>query len=299
MADAIDRLIGALARRQWGYVTRVQLLAAGLGPDAIDYRTRTGRLIRVYAGVYAVGHVPVAPVARAFAAVLACGDGALLSHGSGATLWGFNKYWDTPFEVTVTKSHHRRRGITVHRSRTLTEADIDCQLDVPVTSPARTLLDIAPRLTEKRLTRTINDARHARYVHLEDLADVLQRNPTHPATKRLLPFVQKPRGITRSDLEDRFVAFAQRHGLPTPETNVPLHGYVVDVLFRAERVIVEIDTWESHGLRTSFGSDRKRDTEMLAFGYVTIRTTDERLEDDPEHEAGLILKVLAERRQAA
>jgi hypothetical protein len=299
VADAIDRLVGALARRQWGYVTRVQLLATGLRPDAIDYRTRTGRLIRVYAGVYAVGHLPVTPVARAFAAVLACGDGALLSHGSGATLWGFNKYWDSPFEVTVTKSHPRRPGITVHRSRTLTEADIDCQLDVPVTSPARTLLDIAPRLTDKRLRRGINDARHARYLHLDDLADVLQRNPTHPGTKRLLPFVQKPRGITRSDLEDRFVAFAQRYGLPTPETNVPLHGYVVDVLFRAERVIVEIDTWDSHGLRTSFGSDRKRDAEMLAFGYVTIRSTDERLEGNPEHEARLVLKVLAERRQAA
>jgi len=188
-----------------------------------------------------------------------------LSHGSGGTLWGYNKYWDMPFEVTVAASHRRRPGITVHRSRTLTEADIDCQLDVPVTSPARTLLDITPRLTDKRLRRAINDSRHARYLHLDDLADVVRRNPTRHGTKRLLPFVQQPRGITRSDLEDRFVALARRYGLPTPETNVPLHGYVVDVLFRAERVIVEIDTWDSHGLRTSFGSDRKRDAEMLAF----------------------------------
>ena len=87
-----------------------------------------------------------------------------LSHGSGGTLWGYNKYWDMPFEVTVAASHRRRPGITVHRSRTLTEADIDCQLDVPVTSPARTLLDITPRLTDKRLRRAINDSRHARYL---------------------------------------------------------------------------------------------------------------------------------------
>ncbi|MBV9684115.1 MAG: DUF559 domain-containing protein [Solirubrobacterales bacterium] len=297
--DAIESAIAVLAGRQCWYITRKQLLAIGLSTAAIEHRIAIGRLIRVHAGVYAVGHINATPVARAAAAVLACGPGALLSHGSGGTLWGYNKYWDMPFEVTVTTSHRRRPGITVHRSRTLTEADIDCQLDVPVTSPARTLLDITPRLTDKRLRRAINDSRHARYLHLDDLADVLRRNPAHHGTKRLLPFVQQPRGITRSDLEDRFVALARRYGLPTPETNVPLHGYVVDVLFRAERVIVEIDTWDSHGLRTSFGSDRKRDAEMLAFGYVTIRTTDERLEEDPEHEVRLILKVLAERRQAA
>ena len=218
MVERVERAIAALAAGQHGYVTRKQLLAMGVRAVAIDHRIARDRLIRVHAGVYAVGHVNATPVARAFAAVLACGNGALLSHGSAATLWGYNKYWDTPFEVTVTKGHRRRPGITVHRSRTLTEADVDCQLDVPVTGPARTLLDVAPRLTDKRLTRAVNDGRHAKILHLDDLADVLRRNPTHPGTKRLLPFVQKPRGITRSGLEDRFLAFAQRYGLPTPET---------------------------------------------------------------------------------
>lgn len=299
MVARIEKAIAAVAGRQYGYITRAQLLALGMGERAIEYRVRTGGLVAVHAGVYALGHVNAMPVARAFATVLACGKGALLSHGSAGSLWGYNKYWDTPFEVTVTSSHRRRPGITVHRSRTLTEADVDCQLGVPVTSPARTLLDITTRLTDKRLNRAINDGRHDRHLHLDDLADVLRRNPTHPGSRRLLPFVQAPRGVTRSDLEERFVAFAHRYGLPTPETNVPLHGYVVDALFRAERVIVEIDTWDTHGLRTSFGSDRKRDAEMLAHGFVTIRSTDERLEENPDHEAGLILAVLAERRRAA
>jgi hypothetical protein len=101
----------------------------------------------------------------------------------------------------------------------LTREDIDCQLGVPVTSPARSIVDIAPGLTDRRLTRVVNDARHARLLHLEDLADVLARNPTHPGTRRLRRFVEAPTGATRSLLEDDFVAFAERHGLPAPSSS--------------------------------------------------------------------------------
>jgi predicted transcriptional regulator of viral defense system len=181
MADAIDKVIAALAAKQWGYIAHEQLLAIGLGRRAIQSRVATGRLTRVHRGVYAVGHVPVGPVPRA-AAVLACGEKDVLSHGSALTLWGVNKYWDLPFEVTVRSSHRRRPGIKVHRSRTLTDKDIDRQLGVPVTSPARTALDNAPRLSDKRLTRMVNDLRHARYLNLDDLADVLTRNPSRLVT---------------------------------------------------------------------------------------------------------------------
>ena len=299
MVDAIESAIAVLAGRQWWYITRKQLLAIGLSTAAIEHRIAIGRLIRVHAGVYAVGHINATPVARAAAAVLACGPGALLSHGSGGTLWGYNKYWDMPFEVTVTASHRRRPGITVHRSRTLTEADIDCQLDVPVTSPARTLLDISLRLSDKRLTRAVNDGRHAKILHLEDLGDVLQRNPNHPGTNRLLPFLEATSGLTRSQLEDDFVAFAKRYGLPTPQTNVPLNGYVVDVLFVEERVIVEVDSWHFHRFRKNFESDRRRDAKMLAAGYLTVRMTDERMKRDPASEARQMNAILEARRRAA
>ena len=297
MVERVEKAIAALAAGQYGYVTRYQLLALGMGKHAVDYRITTGRLIPVRAGVYAVGHVNATPVARAAAAVLACGAGALLSHGSGATLWGFNKYWDVPFEVTVTTSHRRRPGITVHRSRTLTEVDIDCQLDVPVTSPARTLLDISLRLSDKRLTRAVNDGRHAKILHLEDLGDVLQRNPNHPGTNRLVPFLEATSGLTRSQLEDDFVAFARRYGLPTPQTNVPLNGYVVDVLFVEERVIVEVDSWHFHRFRKNFESDRRRDAKMLAAGYLTVRMTDERMKRDPASEARQMNAILEARRR--
>lgn len=151
MGDAIDKAISELARRQRGYVTRRQLLALGLRSDAISYRVEIGRLIRAYGGIYAVGHLPELPQDRACGALLACGPAAALSHGSAATVWGVFRWWDLPFEVTA-PSARRRRGIRTHRA-VLTRADVTTHLGLRVTSPARTLLDIAPRVTESTLTR--------------------------------------------------------------------------------------------------------------------------------------------------
>jgi very-short-patch-repair endonuclease len=296
MAGAIDKAIAALAGRQHGYVSRAQLLKLGLTPKAVLWRVQTGWLIQVYAGVYAVGYVQRTPVARAHAVVLACGERSALSHASAASLWGFNKHWDEPFEVTVASSHRRRKGIKVHRSRTLARRDITWQLGIRVTTPARTVLDTAPRLTGKRLSRFVNDALRTPYLHVAHLADVLNRNPNHPATKRILPYVRTP---TNSPLEDDFVEFARRYGLPKPTTNTYLLGYEIDVLYPRERVIVEVDGYEFHSDRDSFERDRKRDVVMLAAGVVTVRITKDRMQDEPEEEAGRLRSILAARRKAA
>lgn len=291
--------MAALAVCQLGYVARRQLLTIGLTPAAVRHLIGIGYMIPVHAGVYAVGHVNATPVGRAMAAVLACGDGALLSHGSAATLWGFNKYWDMPYEVTVATSHRRRGGIKVHRSRTLVSQDITDQLGVRVTTPERTVLDIAPRLTNRRLTRVVNDARHTGFLHLNDLADVLDRNPHHPGTKRLRSFVANRGNPTRSPLEDDFLEFAKRYGLPTPVTNTHLLGYEVDVLYPEERLIVEVDSHQFHSDRQTFESDRNRDVDFLAAGIATVRITDERMNQNPEREASRLNKILAARRNAA
>jgi very-short-patch-repair endonuclease len=297
MADAIERAIAAVAARQHGYVNRTQLLAIGLGPAAIKHRVARGWLIPVHEGVYAVGHVNRMPVARAAAAVLACGERAALSHGSAASLWGFDKYWHLPYEVTVPGSHRRRPGIKVHRSRTLARRDVTKQFGIRATSPARTVLDRAPHLNDKRLTRMVNDALRSPYLHVPDLADVLDRNPTHPGTKRLRRFAQTARTPTRSPLEDDFLAFARRRGLPVPLINTDVLGYEVDVLFPAERVIVEIDSWEFHHLKSNFESDRDRDADMLAADYVTIGITHERLTQRPGPEARRLHTILEARRR--
>ncbi|HEV3387905.1 MAG TPA: type IV toxin-antitoxin system AbiEi family antitoxin domain-containing protein, partial [Solirubrobacteraceae bacterium] len=174
MAELIDKAIAALARTQHGYITRQQLLDLGLGPRAIEYRVAIGRLIPVYRGVYAVGHVPLGMEARAHAAVLACGTGAVLSHGSAASLWKYVRDWSTPLEVTA-KSDRRRPGITVHRATSLTRRDVTQQLGIPVTSPARTVLDMTPRLGDRQLRRFMRDARLTHTLGLSDLAELLAR----------------------------------------------------------------------------------------------------------------------------
>ncbi len=225
---------------------------------------------------------------------------AILSHGSAASLWKYVKYWTMPYEVTVPSKRLRRTGITVHRSATLTRKDVTRQLGVPVTSPARTVFDMTPRLeTDKALRRFVNDARLTRTLHLDDLAELLDRHPRHPATKRLLPFVKAQDGPTRSELEDMFVDFARRYGLPEPTINRRMGRTEPDILFPEERVIVEIDSWRFHSDRQAFESDRDRDAERLAAGIETVRVTEERLKAWPDREAERLHAILRARRRAA
>jgi very-short-patch-repair endonuclease len=132
---------------------------------------------------------------------------------------------------------------------------------------------------------------------LDDLQDVLNRNPKHPGTKPLKPFLDAPQAPSRSGLEDDFMTFARRYRLPAPVTSTYVLGHEVDVLFVAERVIVEIDSWEFHRLRSNFEGDRDRDADSLAGGYVTIRITDERMQQTPEREARRLNEILSDRRR--
>ena len=289
----IDQSIGRVAGRQRGYITRAQLIEIGLGPEAVKSRVRTQRLVVVHRGVYAVGHAPQAYTDRAYAALLACGSKSFLAHGSAASLWGVFKRWWMPFEV-IAPTARRRPGIRIHRA-TLAREDVTRHLGIRVTSPARTILDVAPRLTDKALTRAVNDMRIARRLKLEHLADLVARLPRHPGASRIRPLIETPTGVTRSELEDAFVAFADTFGLPKPEINARVEGYEVDVLFRKQRVIVELDGYEFHGTRRAFERDRERDAALLAAGYVTIRITWERLINRPHKEAERLLAILAAR----
>jgi very-short-patch-repair endonuclease len=295
VGNSVDKAIAALAERQRGYATRRQLLDLGLGAEAVKYRVRTGRLIAVYAGVYAVGHVPTSGADCAWAAVLACGPGALLSCGSAASLWRIDNRWRRPFEVTVSTGRHRR-GIRIHRATSLTRRDVRRHLGIRVTSPARTILDVTPRLTDKVLTRAVNDLRVSRQLRLSDLAELLNRCSNKPGAGRLRHFVETPRGPTRSEFEDAFLALCARFDLPAAEVNTRAAGYEVDALFRAERLIVELDGWEYHGTREAFEDDRERDAATLAAGFQTIRITWERLRSDPAREAERLRVILSARR---
>ncbi|MGH2928314.1 MAG: hypothetical protein ACRDL8_08930, partial [Solirubrobacteraceae bacterium] len=215
-----------------------------------------------------------------------------LSHTSALGLWGFATRWSPPFEVTVTAGNPHPHHITVHRSRALLRADIRIQLGIRATSPARTLLDCAPLIDPGRLPRLVNDALLSPWLTRAQLADVCVRAPRHPGARLLAPFLSVTDGPTRSEFEDRFLAFCAAHHLPRPRVNTHVAWHEADALFPEERLIVELDGWRFHGDRRTFESDRDRDADRLAAGYVTVRITWDRLTGKPAREAKRLRVIL-------
>lgn len=251
---------------------------------------RRAELIPVHAGVYAVGHVPAHARARAMAAVLACGDGAALSHAAAAALYGVLK-WPAILEVTAPRER-RRPGLRTHRSRTLAAHDVRRHEGVRATSPVRTVIDLAgerERLTDAGLIRLVNDLRVAGHLRPSAFAELQTR--CRRVACLLGDVTERP---TRSQLEDRFRAFVTRHGLPMPEINavLPENGREVDALYRAQRLIVELDSWQFHSDRAAFERDRAKDAQALADGYVTVRITAARLRRGGVAEAATIRRIL-------
>jgi very-short-patch-repair endonuclease len=229
------------------------------------------------------------------AAVLACGDGAALSHGSAAVLWGIDRAWPDRLEVTA-RSARRRPKLLIRRSSTLWAQDVTEHFGITVTTPERTVLDNANRLSEGRLARAINDLRLAGYLSLARLAELLDRHPPTAATKRLKPLLAKPeRAPTRSEFEDAFLLFADRYDLPEPRVNTKVAGHEADIFFPDHRLVVELDGYEFHSPREQFESDRDRDADLLAAAIATVRITWERLSMRPSREAARLNAILASR----
>ena len=269
-------------------MTRQQLLDLAVPSATITDWVRNGRFIQVHAGVYAVGHQQHTAIAKAMAAVLACGPDAVLSHDSAAALWGVRTW---PARPEVTAPHDRRRpGIHTHRTQTLTRKDIRRQRGIRVTSPSRTVVDIQARLTDAQLVRAVNELRLHKHLRATELERLLS------ASKRIANLIDPTQNPTRSGKEDDFVTFCRTHGLPTPRTNVRLFGKEVDALFEEEMVIVEIDTWNTHNSHKSFQSDRKRDARAAEHGYLTVRVIADLLEQDPYGEAESLRRTLVKRR---
>jgi hypothetical protein len=280
-----------LAGRQHGHVTRRQLLDLGVSRGLITGRLESGAWVAVHQGVYCIGPRRNDPVSRAAAAVLACGPGALLSHESAASLWGFFRRWSFPLHVTA-RAERERPGIVTHRCRSLHRADNSLQHGVRVTAAARTVLDIAPGLPAKKLTRLVNDTRRENHLGLDALRDVLDRNPYHPGTKLLRPFLEEPGNPTDSEFEDAFRAFIAKYELPTPVINIDRKAGRADAFFPEHGLIVELDGWEFHKDRQAFEDDRERDAENLRIGVATMRITRDRFDNSADREAARLREIL-------
>lgn len=260
-----------------------------MAPRTIASWVGNHRLTRVHAGVYAVGHAQHSPHALAMAAVLACGDRAVLSHDSAAALWGI-RTWPRSPEVTCALEK-RRPGIRTHRTQTLITQDVRRHRNIRVTSPSRTILDIEGRLTDAQLARAVNELRLADHMGAAELQRLLT------ASRRVKALVDPDQSPTRSPLEDLFLAFCAKYGLPVPRLNVTLFGHEVDALFEEERLIVEIDGWRYHKDHQSFEADRERDAMGIAHGFATYRVTHRRLTREPDREATCLKLALARRRR--
>jgi very-short-patch-repair endonuclease len=281
----VDRAVALVAAEQHGVVTRAQLLSAGLSAGDIAYRLRIGRLIAVHRGVYAVGHLPPSPHAKAMAAVLACGPDALLSHRSAGALYGLIRYHGKPDVTAPTKRSHL--GINLHRSAT---AERTVHYGIPTTTPARTLLDLADVLDLGSLTSAVNDARLRNLLSIDQLAETIANAPGRKTTALIYELAQPP---TRSAFERAFLAMVDRHRLPRPEVNTIIHGYEVDALWRPQRLVVELDGRRFH--EHAFEDDREKDANLLAAGLSTVRITWLRMVTQPAKEAARLRGLLAQR----
>jgi very-short-patch-repair endonuclease len=266
--------IGRIAREQHGIVTTRQLVAAGLSESAISKRVRSGKLYRVHQGVYSVGHDGLSEEERWMAAVLACGPGAVLSHGSAAVHWELLRLLEGPIDVTVPthNGRKRRRGIRLHRCQSLGGAPFSTGgLEK---RPAH-LVTVRRRIPVTTVPRTLEDLRRS------ELRPSLVRRAIRQAEFLRLPMGDIETDGTRSDLERDFLRLWRRHHVPRPEVNVPIGKVTVDFLWPRERLIVETDSYATHGGSIAFEDDRARDLYLRRLGYAVHRFGERQLELEP------------------
>jgi very-short-patch-repair endonuclease len=299
--DPPDALIARVAERQYGVISVAQLRRIGVSKDAVRGRVLSGRLHRLHRSVYAVGHSALSFEGRCMAAVLALGSGptppgrgtgqelilerwgAAISHRSAAAMWALLDVTETPIHVIVVRGGRaKRQGIRVHRSRSLRPAHVTLCRGIPVTTPARTIADLRQAISLRRsgaipaweLRKAI---RQANVLGLplgdEDVAD-----------------------RTRSDLEAAFLAICKRHRLPMPEVNIQIGSFLVDFLWRKERLVVETDAFRYHRGRAAFQSDRGRDLELRRLDYEVLRLSERQIDEEHEQVAEVLGAELRKRR---
>jgi len=284
-----DRVVGALAARQWGVVARAQLLEAGLSRKQIAERVRTERLVRLHRGVYAVGHARLRREGHWLAAVLAVGPGAVLSHRDAAGLHGLRAANHARVDVTTTANRSDEPEIAVHRTRVLAADDVTEVSGIPATTVARTLLDLAGAVPRDHLAKAIKEAERQQVFDLRAIhaAMARTRGRTGRGHRALKAAIEEHAGLglsaTDSALEDAFHRLVKRAGLASPAINAYVEGFKIDAVWRAHRVAVELDGWAFHNARRAFERDRERDAALTAQGWRVVRFTHHHVIHRPDH----------------
>jgi very-short-patch-repair endonuclease/predicted transcriptional regulator of viral defense system len=291
-----------LAARQHGVVARAQLLALGYSAQAIKRRVASGRLHPVWRGVYAVGRPQLSRHGVWMAAVLTCGDGALLSHVSAGVLFEMLARDSGPIDVSVSACVARRgrSGIAVHRRARLAAAETTEYRGIPVTSPARTLVDLATCLDRAKLERAIGEADKRDLIDPGSLRRELERFAGQPGVAALRETLDRHAvTLTDSELERRFLPLARQAGLPLPLTQQHLGGFRVDFFWPDLGLVVETDGLRYHRTPAQQAHDRLRDQAHAAAGLTPLRFTYAQIKYDDEHVRRTLAAVAARLRAAA
>jgi very-short-patch-repair endonuclease len=278
-----DSRIAAIAAVQRGRVSRRQLLSAGVSASTIHRLVVRAILHPLHGGVYAVGHLAPVELGAETSALLACSDGAVLSHRTAAALWKLRPPIEGEVHVTVADTQSRRAGIRTFRTRRLDPRDIRTYELLPVTSPARTVLDLASIERAREVERALEEGIVRKILRVVEVEDLLRRASGLRGAPLLAGILERRRGptVTRSEAEERFLSLIRDALLPPPEINVSIHGYEVDFLWRKQRLVVEVDGYAYHGNRGAFERDRRKDAHLHAAGLSTMRVTWLQMQDEP------------------
>jgi very-short-patch-repair endonuclease len=291
-----DRAIMDLAERQHGVVSRAQLLAAGVPAGVLGRRVRTPMMRLLHRGVYMVGPTLV-PCGRAMAAVLACGTHAWVSHDSAGALWRaqtidvgaplrraivLSRDGSGTVDVTITCGDHRRTGIRIHRAASLPANEVTTLERIPITTPARTLLDLAGSLSIRDLERTLVEYLSSRRTTRNRILTLTERHLGRAGSARLRDLlVDDEPALTRSEAEEQFLDLVESVRLPRPKVNTRVMGIEVDFVWPAFMLVVEIDGTAYHSTKGRVVSDRRRDAILAAAGYRILRFSANQLTTEP------------------
>jgi predicted transcriptional regulator of viral defense system len=288
-----DRLIVELAERQHGVVGRHQLIAMGIGREAIRRRVDAHRLHRVHKGVYAVGHLLLSDRGRYLAAVLTCGHPAVLSHASAADLWQLRPSWSARVHVTVPRGRApaKRTAVCVYETRFLPGTHVTARHGIPATTPARTLLDLAATLSPKELERAVERAEVLRifdgFALVRMAAQANGRRGAGVLRRILEEMAGEPLPL-RSELERRFLHVVTDAGLPAPVVNARIGAHEVDFHWPGARLIVETDGRATHDTAHAFERDRRRDLDLTLAGWHVIRISWRQVMRNPDRIAAML-----------
>jgi very-short-patch-repair endonuclease len=276
----VEQDLARIAGSAHGVVTRAQLVRAGITPEEIKQRVARGTLLREHRGVYRVGHRAPSVEARYLAAVWACGEGAVLCGRAAGYLLGIVKGAPAAPDVTAPKVR-RVEGVTTRRSRRIDPEHVASWRGIPVTTVARTLVDLAAVLSAENLARACHEAGIRHGTTPDDVDAVLARRPNSPGAAKLREILRGEVRVTLSKLEARFLGRLREAGLMLPQTNRPAGGRRVDCRWPEWRLTIELDGYRYHRSRHAWEQDRRREREARARGDEFRRYTYGDVFEDP------------------